>query len=143
MLSFIVDAYFGYSKPPVSTEAEVDQLCECKESEFKCAGDDCLNRVVFTECPPACGENCMNRRIQKHEWAPDIKRFLTEDKGYGVKTLKLIKRGDFILEYVGEVVLDAVFKERMNTIYRDDSHHYCLQLDSGRVIDGHRSGGEG
>jgi histone-lysine N-methyltransferase ASH1L len=31
----------------------------------------------------------------------------------------------------------------MNTIYKDDTHHYCLQLDSGRVIDGHRSGGEG
>lgn len=118
-------------------------MCLCPDGEMKCAGEDCLNRVVFTECPPSCGDKCCNRRIQKRDWAPQLKRFLTADKGYGVLTRLPIKKGDFILEYVGEVVSDTVFKERMYTIYANDTHHYCLQLDSGRVIDGHRSGGEG
>lgn len=82
----------------------------------------------------------MNRRIQKHDWAPQLKRFLTEEKGYGVKSFLPIKKGDFILEYVGEVVTAAEFRKRMLEIYAEDTHHYCLQLDSGLVIDGHRSG---
>ena len=137
------DTYLGYNKPPVTSEPEVDQLCECVESEFKCTSEDCLNRLIFTECPSACGENCGNRKIQKHIWAPDLKKYLTPEKGYGVKTPLTIKKGEFILEYLGEVVPDAVFKERMHTIYANDTHHYCLQLDAGRVIDGHRSGGLG
>ena len=71
-----------------------------------------------------------------------MKRLMTENKGWGVFVVEPIKKGDFILEYVGEVVPDAVFKERMHTIYAEDTHHYCLQLDAGLVIDGHRVGGE-
>lgn len=47
------------------------------------------------------------------------------------------------MEYVGEVVSDHEFKERMATIYVNDTHHYCLHLDGGLVIDGHRMGGDG
>lgn len=47
------------------------------------------------------------------------------------------------MEYVGEVVSDQEFKERMNSIYVNDTHHYCLHLESGLVIDGHRMGSYG
>ncbi|XP_021955011.1 uncharacterized protein LOC110851509 [Folsomia candida] len=135
------NAYYGVNKP--QSEAEVDQLCTCPDGDVKCGTEDCLNRLMYTECPPACGDNCLNRRIQKHDWAHGIKRFLTHEKGYGVKTKEEIRKGEFILEYVGEVVSEAVFKERMHTIYINDTHHYCLHLDGGLVIDGHRAGGEG
>lgn len=64
-------------------------------------------------------------------------------KGWGVRTKEPIKSGEFILEYVGEVVSDQEFKERMATRYVNDTHHYCLHLDGGLVIDGHRMGGDG
>lgn len=132
------------AKPTSSLEAEMDQMCSCPDhGTLKCATEDCLNRLMYTECPPACGDVCDNRRIQRHDWAPGIKRFLTPEKGYGVKTTDNIKKGDFILEYVGEVVAEPIFKERMHTIYATDTHHYCLHLDGGLVIDGHRAGGEG
>lgn len=51
--------------------------------------------------------------------------------------------GNFILEYVGEVVSESEFKTRMATRYANDTHHYCLNLDGGLVIDGHRMGGDG
>ncbi|XP_014598389.1 PREDICTED: histone-lysine N-methyltransferase ash1 [Polistes canadensis] len=120
------------------------QSCECKP-ESGC-GDDCINRMVFSECSPQfcpCGEKCQNQKIQKHEWAPGLQRFMTENKGWGVKTHQFIKSGDFILEYVGEVVSEREFKSRMATRYADDIHHYCLHLDGGLVIDGHRMGGNG
>lgn len=47
------------------------------------------------------------------------------------------------MEYVGEVVSDREFKSRMASRYQKDTHHYCLNLDGGLVIDGHRMGGDG
>lgn len=35
---------------------------------------------------------------------------MTENKGWGVRTKHKITSGDFILEYVGEVVSDKEFK---------------------------------
>ena len=68
---------------------------------------------------------------------------MTTEKGWGVRCRNGLKSGEFILEYVGEVVSDREFKERMHTIYVHDTHHYCLHLDGGLVIDGHRMGGDG
>ncbi|KAL1506251.1 hypothetical protein ABEB36_005647 [Hypothenemus hampei] len=115
------------------------QPCNCSPTSN--CGDDCINRLVLAECPPS--HRCFNQKIQKHDWAPGIEKFMTEDKGWGVRTKEPIKQGEFILEYVGEVVSDQEFKERMNSIYVNDTHHYCLHLDSGLVIDGHRMGGDG
>ena len=67
---------------------------------------------------------------------------MTDSKGWGIKTKQSIPSGEFIIEYVGEVVSEKVFKHRMHHEYSEDTHHYCLHLDGGMVIDGHRAGGE-
>ncbi|CAH1407080.1 unnamed protein product [Nezara viridula] len=134
------NVYFDV-KPTLSYEA---QSCSCKPSSG--CGEECINRMVLAECSPQfcpCKENCSNQKIQKHEWAPGLMKFMTKDKGWGVKTKYGIKKDDFILEYVGEVVSEREFKARMASRYQNDTHHYCLNLDSGLVIDGHRMGGEG
>ena len=53
-----------------------------------------------------------------------------------------IIKGKFILEYLGQVVLDEVFSRRMENIYKKDEHHYCCQLVGKLVIDAHRMGNE-
>lgn len=121
--------------------------CSCKP-DYEC-GDNCLNRLVYTECVPEtcpCGDKCRNTKIQKHIVAP-VERFMTQckdgsSKGWGVKTNNLIKKGTYILEYVGEVVSEREFKERMATLYINDIHHYCLHLEGGLFIDGHRMGSD-
>jgi len=127
---------------------EAHQACNCslpqKTGQVGC-GDDCINRLVYAECVSRlcpCKEKCSNQKIQKHEWAPGVEKFMTKEKGWGVRTKKTIKSGDFIMEYVGEVVSEKEFKNRMETRYSTDTHHYCLHLDGGLVIDGHRMGGE-
>lgn len=55
-------------------------------------------------------DKCKNQRIQRHEWAAALEKFMTENKGWGVRTKHKIPSGDFILEYVGEVVSDKEFK---------------------------------
>ena len=139
-------------KPPFSNDA---QACNCKhpqpnpdgsiQADAFC-GDDCLNRMVYTECSTQLcplADKCCNQRIQRHIWAQGLERFMTKEKGWGVRCRNRIKAGQFILEYVGEVVSDKEFKERMHTVYTKDTHHYCLHLDGGLVIDGHRMGGDG
>lgn len=52
------------------------QPCNCSPASN--CGDDCINRLVLAECPAS--HKCQNQRIQKHDWAPGIERFMTEDK---------------------------------------------------------------
>ncbi|XP_055601649.1 histone-lysine N-methyltransferase ash1-like isoform X1 [Uranotaenia lowii] len=117
--------------------------CNCKP-QTGCI-EDCLNRMVYVECDPEncpCGDRCRNTKIQRHEYAPGLERFMTEKKGWGIRSKEGIKKGMFIMEYLGEVVTDKEFKERMRTIYLNDMHHYCLNLTGGLVIDGHRMGSD-
>jgi histone-lysine N-methyltransferase ASH1L len=79
-------------------------------------------------------ERCGNQRIQRRQYAPGLERFMTQKKGWGVRARQSIARGDFILEYTGEICTSAEFEKRMLTRYRGDSHHYCLGLDSKTMI---------
>ena len=121
--------------------------CHCKrpnEPGVPGCGDDCINRMTYTECGPSChlNEKCSNAAIQKHLSPAVVERFMTKEKGWGIRTKTAIPGGTFIMEYLGEVVTDKEFKRRMQTDYQKDSHHYCLHLGEGLVIDGHRMGGE-
>jgi histone-lysine N-methyltransferase ASH1L len=151
------NVYFDVAKP-VAKGYEM-QACHCRiprglanpDSDTLCrgCGEDCINRMTYTECDtqlcPLPEDLCSNRRIQRQRSSAltlTLERFMTDAKGWGVKTKTSIAPGDFIMEYVGEVVSEKEFKLRMLTEYIEDTHHYCLHLDSGMVIDGHRMGNE-
>ena len=44
----------------------------------------------------------MNNRILKKKWKK-CKTFLTENKGFGLQSKEKIKKGEFVIEYVGEM----------------------------------------
>ena len=130
-------------KPWANFDAHACQ-CSAHESGAGCC-DDCINRMTYTECDArTCptGDRCTNNQIQKHRFTHGLERFMTEAKGWGVKTKVPLRAGQFIMEYVGEVVSEGEFKLRMTNEYADDTHHYCMHMDGGIVIDGHRMGGE-
>uniref|UniRef100_T1IMB6 Ubiquitin-activating enzyme E1 C-terminal domain-containing protein n=1 Tax=Strigamia maritima TaxID=126957 RepID=T1IMB6_STRMM len=150
------DPSTNYKKIRTNVYVDVKPLCSYEIQNCSCArpsecnvkgcGDDCLNRMIFAECSPQtcpCGDQCSNQRIQRHDWCPGVVRFMTVDKGWGVKTKVSLKQGQFILEYIGEVVSEQEFRHRMAEKYKNDKHHYCLNLDGGMVIDGYRLGAEG
>ncbi|XP_036423085.1 histone-lysine N-methyltransferase ASH1L [Colossoma macropomum] len=122
--------------------------CNCRHPEKhndKGCLDDCLNRMIFAECSPStcpCGEQCDNQRIQRHEWVQCLERFRTEGKGWGIRTKEPLRSGQFIIEYLGEVVSEQEFRSRMMEQYFSHSGQYCLNLDSGMVIDSYRMGNE-
>ena len=139
--------YFDVKPVP---DFEANQSCQCAPPRDPVVrsgcGEECINRMTYAECDPKLcplGERCSNNAIQKHRGVTsNLERFMTEKKGWGIKTKAPVAAGQFITEYVGEIVSDKVFKHRMMTDYVGDTHHYCLHLDGGTVIDGHRMGGE-
>lgn len=52
------------------------QACNCSISSG--CEDDCINRLVLAECPST--HRCRNQRIQRHEWAPGLEKFMTDNK---------------------------------------------------------------
>jgi len=55
-----------------------------------------FGRVVYTECPVTCpcGERCSNQRIQRRDWlSRSLEKFLTDDRGFGVRTTQAITAG--------------------------------------------------
>ncbi|XP_063433141.1 uncharacterized protein LOC134715130 isoform X2 [Mytilus trossulus] len=150
------DVYGKYKKIRNNVHVDIKPVCpyephpcNCKrpqtDKELGC-GDDCLNRLVFTECSPSacpCDDHCANQRIQKHDWAGGLDVFITAGRGCGVRVSGKLTAGQFILEYLGEVVSELEFKRRMTENYSQERHHYCLNLDSGAMIDGYRMGNIG
>jgi len=90
-----------------------------------------------------CGNACSNQRFQKKEYA-GIDVFLTEYKGYGIRATEDIVPHSFLYEYLGEVIDESTFRERMglyNT--RGLKHLYFMMLQSGEFLDATEKGGIG
>lgn len=60
-------------------------------------------------------------------------------KGWGIKALEKIHKGDFIIEYVGEVIDADELEIRMRK-YKNDRHFYFLTLVGSECIDASRKG---
>ena len=119
--------------------------CECTTSDYdrsrgnKACGHECLNRMLLIECGPMCpcGPWCTNRRFQRRSYATHkLTLFKTEMKGHGIRTTGQIRKGRFLVEYVGEVI-DMDELARRNKKYKRDgnTHQYVMSLIHGTVID--------
>lgn len=116
-------------------------VCSCKP-EYEC-GDNCSNRLDYTECDQKtcpCGKNCKNSIISKNVTVPKCQRFMTTKKGWGVKACEPIQNGTFIMQYLGEVVTNREFMDRMRTTYKNHTNFYGIQLNADSVIDAHQRG---
>ncbi|KAH9504797.1 hypothetical protein Btru_061971 [Bulinus truncatus] len=86
--------------------------------------------VPIFECNKRCkcGPDCCNRVVQKGRKFP-MCIFRTENgRGWGVKTLKCIKKGSFVVEYVGEVITNEEAENR-GKYYDAVGHTYLFDLD--------------
>lgn len=119
--------------------------CECTTSEYdrsrgiKACGSECLNRILLIECSSncPCEQWCTNRRFQRRSYASHkLALFKTEMKGYGLRTISSIRKGRFLVEYVGEVVDMDELARRSKKYKRDGNiHQYVMSLIHGTVID--------
>ncbi|XP_074601391.1 SET domain containing 2 [Brevipalpus obovatus] len=99
--------------------------------------DDCLNRMLMIECGSRCllGDHCANKRFQKKQFAK-VEPFKTHKKGWGLRALQPIQPGQFIVEYVGEVLDPREFKQRVKRYAKENKEHfYFMALKSDEIID--------
>ncbi|XP_076253540.1 nuclear receptor binding SET domain protein [Rhynchophorus ferrugineus] len=114
--------------------------CECDPNKpYPCGPDsDCINRLLMTECDPeicAATTNCWNQAFQKREYVPVVP-CKTQGRGWGLKCLAPIKKGQFIIEYVGELIDSEEYQRRISKMHaQKDENYYFMTIDSERVID--------
>ncbi|XP_076800082.1 uncharacterized protein LOC143445104 isoform X1 [Clavelina lepadiformis] len=127
---------------PITEQETRACVCQTDEaSDEKACGKECLNRLMHMECSPdtcPCGQRCRNRDIQNGRWFPHIEPFKTNNRGWGIKATKPVAIGQFILEYVGEVISEREFQRRTKETYGALSDQYCVQLENNKMIDGNR-----
>ncbi|KAG6590720.1 Histone-lysine N-methyltransferase [Phytophthora cinnamomi] len=140
---------YTFKQPKVSLEDA--PMCVCKEQ----CGDDCINRLSFTECfGPAptpgmkfnkhtresncmLGENCGNRALHQKVY-PRFQKFHTVEKGWALRVLEPVKAGQLVIEYVGEVINEEEKERRLLDHAKnspEDKNMYIMELGKGEYID--------
>mmetsp|Transcript_45652 Transcript_45652/g.74441 ORF Transcript_45652/g.74441 Transcript_45652/m.74441 type:complete len:363 (+) Transcript_45652:120-1208(+) len=121
--------------PPRFTKRDFP-LCDCAEEGLTCEeGSTCWNRLLCVECVEGvcpAGENCQNQRFQRVESAP-LEIFKTENRGWGARAAEKILKGQFVIEYMGEIIDEPEMRKRMKEY--TGSEYYFMQLDNNLFID--------
>ncbi|XP_017864213.1 PREDICTED: probable histone-lysine N-methyltransferase CG1716 [Drosophila arizonae] len=132
------DNYYRCARQVSKENAEMQ--CDCfvtgdEEGQGMRCGDGCINRMLMIECGPLCsyGDRCTNKRFQQHQGWP-CRVFRTEKKGCGITAELQIQPGEFIMEYVGEVIDSEEFERRQHLYSEDRNRHYYFMALRGEAI---------
>ncbi|XP_062870295.1 histone-lysine N-methyltransferase NSD3 isoform X2 [Trichomycterus rosablanca] len=130
---------FGKVQVRVADPSEIPR-CNCMPSDERPCGQDseCVNRALQYECHPqvcAAAERCLNQNFCKRQY-PKTEVVKTETRGWGLKTKQDLKKGDFVMEYVGELIDPDECRQRLGHASRNHiTNFYMLTLTKDRVID--------
>ena len=112
-----------------------EQCCICDPtSEKPCSTNKCLNRNCSIECNPAlckAGQRCQNQRFMTLNYPKQ--QIILCDYGWGLSTAKntFIKKGEFVNEYVGEIIDLKECMRRLNKGRQDKTgNFYFLQMNN-------------
>ncbi|KAI3372693.1 hypothetical protein L3Q82_023154 [Scortum barcoo] len=114
--------------------------CNCRPTdEHPCSlHSQCLNRMLQYEChPQVCpaGDSCENQCFTKRLYA-ETEVIKTEGRGWGLRTNQALRKGDFVTEYVGEVIDSEECQQRIKRAHENHvTNFYMLTLTKDRVID--------
>uniref|UniRef100_A0A8C3YT63 Nuclear receptor binding SET domain protein 2 n=1 Tax=Catagonus wagneri TaxID=51154 RepID=A0A8C3YT63_9CETA len=130
-----------YGKAQIHT-ADISEIpkCNCKPTDENPCGSDseCLNRMLMFEChPQVCpaGAFCQNQCFTKRQY-PETKVIRTDGKGWGLVAKRDIRKGEFVNEYVGELIDEEECMARIRHAQENDvTHFYMLTIDKDRIID--------
>jgi SET domain-containing protein len=90
-----------------------------------------------------CGNACENQRFQRKQYA-NVTVIKTDKKGFGLRADVDMRAGDFIFEYIGEVIGERDFRRRM-VQYDEEGikHFYFMSLTKGEFVDATKKGNLG
>lgn len=118
--------------------------CQCEVSDASpCSVENgCLNVLCQVECSPIvckAKEKCKNQNFRRGTRV-SLQVRETGAKGYGLFAMEDIQAGQFIIEYVGEVIDKVEFQKRFETI--NDGNFYFFALEEKVYIDARIYGNE-
>lgn len=92
----------------------------------------------MTECnPEVCpaGSKCTNQQFEKRLYPPLVP-YKTNAKGWGLKCLESLHKGQFVIEYVGEMIGEQEYQRRIKKMNEQkNDNYYFLIIDKDRIID--------
>ncbi|KAA0060212.1 histone-lysine N-methyltransferase ASHH3 [Cucumis melo var. makuwa] len=115
-------------------------FCSCSPSPGSpgvCCDKDCHCGMLLSSCSSGCkcGVSCLNKPFQ-HRPVKKMKLVKTEKCGSGIVADEDIKQGEFVIEYVGEVIDDKTCEERLwNMKHRGETNFYLCEINRDMVID--------
>ncbi|WVZ92729.1 hypothetical protein U9M48_038773, partial [Paspalum notatum var. saurae] len=107
--------------------ADCDHDSTCKES--------CPCRSSLVSCSQAChcSVKCSNKPFRREKKVNIVK---TQQCGWGAVALETIEKDEFVIEFVGEVIDDAMREDRLQDMrLRRDQNFYMCQVSKDFVID--------
>uniref|UniRef100_A0A7N0SWX1 Uncharacterized protein n=1 Tax=Kalanchoe fedtschenkoi TaxID=63787 RepID=A0A7N0SWX1_KALFE len=106
----------------------------CANCHPSCS-ENCVCRVQYVSCSRACrcSAACTNKPFRKEK---KIKIIQTEHCGWGVESVGSIDKGEFIIEYIGEVIDDALCEKRLWDMKdRGTQNFYMCEISKDFTID--------
>lgn len=119
-------------------------FCSCSlspDSSTVC-GSNCHCGMLFSSCSSSCkcGSECKNKPFQ-HRYVKKLKLVQTEKCGSGIVAEEEIEQGEFIIEYVGEVIDDKTCEERLWKMkHHGETNFYLCEINRDMVIDATHKG---
>uniref|UniRef100_A0A7S2JVJ5 Uncharacterized protein n=1 Tax=Leptocylindrus danicus TaxID=163516 RepID=A0A7S2JVJ5_9STRA len=116
--------------------------CSCYAAKRECDPDLCKHCGACCDEPnkPATKQRCRNDNLsmRRHQRLL-IAESSIKDAGWGLFTKYALKKGDFIQEYVGEVISQEE-ADRRGLIYDKVNRSYLFNMTSDTVVDASRKG---
>ncbi|KAJ4884969.1 putative histone-lysine N-methyltransferase ASHH4 [Raphanus sativus] len=114
-------------------------FCACTSStgSSTLCGEGCQCGLLLSSCSSicTCRCECTNKPFQQRH-IKKMKLVQTEKCGYGIVADEDIESGEFIVEYVGEVIDDEICEERFWKLkHKVETNFYMCQIDNSLVID--------
>ncbi|XP_072989886.1 histone-lysine N-methyltransferase ASHR3-like [Typha latifolia] len=107
--------------------------CDCSTKSM-CKGNcECRSLSVCCSKTCRCLDRCTNKAFRKEKKIEVVK---TEYCGWGAVASEALEKGDFVIEYVGEVIDDATCTQRLQDMkHRGDQNIYMCKLNKDFIID--------
>ncbi|KAL6320498.1 hypothetical protein AAG906_007577 [Vitis piasezkii] len=114
-------------------------FCSCSSGSGSSGvcGRDCLCGMLQSSCSSGCkcGTSCLNKPFQSRP-VKKMKMVETEKCGSGIVADEDIKQGEFVIEYVGEVIDDKTCEDRLWKMkHLGETNFYLCEINRDMVID--------
>ncbi|XP_021744106.1 histone-lysine N-methyltransferase ASHH3-like isoform X2 [Chenopodium quinoa] len=127
------------TKKPKRRHEDDGIFCSCGSSTGSNAscGRDCHCGMLLSTCSSncKCGDDCVNKPFQQRP-VKKLKLVQTEKCGAGIVAVEDIRQGEFVIEYVGEVIDDKLCEERLWSMKKTgETNFYLCEINRDMVID--------